>query len=143
MKKGVYPYDYINSFSKFDETSLPPIDQFFSILKDDGISEEDYQHAQKVWKVTKCKTLGDYHDWYLKLDVAILADVFTKFRKTTLEKFQLDPLHYVTLPGLSFDCLFKTTKQEIDLITEKEQYDFFEKSIRGGICQAVKRSATG
>ena len=87
------------------------------------------------------KTLADYHDWYLKTDVTILSDVFTKFRKTTIEKFGLDPLHYLTLPALSFDCLFKSTGASIELITEAETYEFFMKSSRGGIFQSVKRHA--
>ena len=63
-------------------------------------------------------SLGDCHDWYLKADVTILSDVFTKFRKITMDKFGLDPLHYLTLPALSFDCLFKSTSASIELITK-------------------------
>ena len=131
----------MNSPEKFDENALPPIEAFNSILRDSGISKADYEHAKNVWSTGEMTTLADYHDCYLKTDVAILADVFTKFRKTTIEKFGLDPLHYLTLPALSFDCLFKNTGASIELITEEDTYKFFEKSIRGGICQSVKRHA--
>ena len=124
-QKGVYPYDYMNSPDKLTEKSLPPRSAFYSILRDGGISEAEYEHAKKVWSVGEMKTLADYHDWYLKTDVSILSDVFTKFRKTTIEKFGLDPLHYLTLPALSFDCLFKSTGATVELITEAETYEYF------------------
>ena len=52
-KKGVYPYEYFNSFKKFKETNLPNIDKLFSSLKDCGINEKEYQRACDVWKVFK------------------------------------------------------------------------------------------
>lgn len=86
-KKGVYPYDCMDSFEKFDYQRLPPKDVFYSQLNEEGISDEQYQHAQKVWNTFQMKTIGDYHDLYLKSDVLLLADVFENFRKTCL------PLH--------------------------------------------------
>ena len=76
QKKGVYPYEYFNNFKKFKESKLPDIDKFFSLLKDCGISEKEYQRACNVWKVFEIKTLGQYHDLYLKTDVLLLCDVF-------------------------------------------------------------------
>ena len=99
-RKGVYPYDYIDSFDKFNE-KLPPKEEFYSILNDEHISDEDYEHAQNVWKTLGCKTMGDYHDYYLASDVVLLSDVFENFRKTCLEYYKLDPCHYFTSPGLS------------------------------------------
>ena len=58
-KKGIYPYEFFNSFKKFKETYLPDIDKFFSSLKDCGINEKEYQRA--CWKVFKIKHLGEYH----------------------------------------------------------------------------------
>src|SRR6185369_7071584 len=78
-RKGVYPYEYINSFDRFLETELPSIEKFYSRLSRSNISQEDYEHAQKVWKTFGCKNLGNYHDIYLKTDVLLLADVWTKF----------------------------------------------------------------
>ena len=76
--------------------------------------------------------LVDYHDWYLKTDVSISYVVFTKFRKTAIDRFSLDPLHYLTLPASSFDCLFKASSASIDLLTEEETYKIFDKSFTAG-----------
>ena len=84
MRKGVYPYEYMNDRDRFDETQLPPQEMFHSSLNDSDISDEDYQHAQLVWTTFGCENLGDYHDLYLCTDVYLLADVFENFRKTAL-----------------------------------------------------------
>ena len=73
IRKGVYPYEYMDSWERFDETKLPPIEKFYSSLLGSNISPEDYKHAQKVWKTFNCKTLADYHDLYLKTDVNLLS----------------------------------------------------------------------
>ena len=66
-RKGVYPYDYVTSIEKLQETKLPPKEAFYSILCNEEISDEDYQHALNVWNTFDCQTLQDYHDLYLKL----------------------------------------------------------------------------
>ena len=81
-QKGVYPYDYMDSFQKFGDQQLPPREEFYSILTDFSISDEQYQHAQKVWNTFNMRTMGKYHDLYLKSDILLLADVFENFRKT-------------------------------------------------------------
>src|SRR6266480_7402400 len=102
-RKGIYPYDHsIDSQDRFLETELPPIQEFTTTLKG-KISQEDYHHAQKVWKTFGCKNLGEYHDIYLKTDVLSLADVWTEFRKMSMEYYELDPSHYVSAPALSWD----------------------------------------
>ena len=68
LRKGVYPYEYMDSFEKFNETSLPPKEAFYSKLTDTHISDDDYEHAKKVWKAYECETLGDYHNLYLATD---------------------------------------------------------------------------
>ena len=100
-RKGVYPYDYMDNFKKFDETNLPPKEEFFSKLNDEDITDEDFEHAQNIWKTFNCKNMGDYHDLYLKTDVLLLADVFEEFRKVCLENYGLDPACYFTSPGLA------------------------------------------
>ena len=106
-RKGVYPYDYVSSLEKLSETQLPPKQEFYSHLNDEEISDEDYQHAIKVWNTFGCKTIRDYHDLYLKSDVMLLADVFENFRKTCLHHYKLDPVHYYTSPGLAWDACLK------------------------------------
>ena len=141
LRKGVYPYEYIDSHERFNETQLPPIETFYSKLSDETVSQNDYEYAQNVWKEFNCKTLGDYHDLYLKSDVTLLADVFQTFRKTCMEAYKLDPLHYYTAPGLSWDALLKYTKIDLELLTDMDMHLFIEKGMRGGISMVSKRHA--
>ena len=97
-QKGVYPYEYINSW-KFSEGKLSDRCEFFSSLKDKCISEKDYLKAVDIWNVFKMSTRGDYHDLYLITDVSLLAAVFEKFISTCLDYYELDPCHYVNSPG--------------------------------------------
>ena len=138
-RKGVYPYDYISSLDKLSETCLPPKEEFYSKLNDSVISDEDYEHALKVWNLFGCKTLRDYHDLYLKTDVLLLADVFEKFRVTCLEYYKLDPTHYYTSPGLAWDACLKLTGQRLELLSDYDMLMMFERGIRGGITHISKR----
>ena len=102
-QKGFYPYDYVSSIERFSETQLPPKSEFYSKLNDEDISEEDYQHALKVWNTFNCQNIRDYHDLYLKSDVLLLADVFENFRKTCLKHYKLDlhiTIHLQALLGM-------------------------------------------
>ena len=140
-KKGIYPYEYMDSWARFSETSLPDKQMFYSKLNDEHITNNEYAHAQKVWETFECKTLGDYHDLYVKTDVALLADVFENFRKLCLEQYGLDPAHYFTSPGLSWDALLKKTGVNLELFTDLEMHLFAERGIRGGISMVSKRYA--
>ena len=138
-KKGVYPYSYMDSFSKFEETELPNKKEFFNDLNNTAISDSEYQHARKVWDSFKIKNLGEYHDLYLKTDVLLLVDVFENFRDKCLNIFGLDPCHYFTSPGLSWDAALKKTKVKLDLITDIDMILFIEKGMRGGISYIAHR----
>ncbi|CAH3194816.1 unnamed protein product, partial [Porites evermanni] len=140
-RKGVYPYDYVSSLDKLSETQLPPKEEFYSQLNDEDISDEDYQHAIKVWNTFGCKTMRDYHNLYLKSDVLLLADVFENFRKTCLKHYKLDPAHYYTSPGLAWDACLKETGQQLELIHDYDMLMMFERGIRGGITHISKRYA--
>ena len=105
IRKGVYPYDYMDNFERFNETELPPIKEFYSRLNDSNVDVKDYEHAQKVWKHFDKKNMGEYHDLYLKTDVILLADIFENFRDVCLKNYKLDPAWYYTSPGLSWDAL--------------------------------------
>ena len=132
-RRGGFPYDYMDSFDRFQETQLPPKENFYSSLTDESISSSDpeYQHAQEVWATFDCQTIGDYHDLYLRTDVLLLADVFENFRRTAMATYGLDPDHYLTLPGYSWDALLESTKVSLELITNPDMYLFIEKGLRG------------
>ena len=132
-RKGIYPYAYRDSFEKFDETKLPSKGELFSILNNEHIRDEDYEHAKRVWKEFKIKNMGEYHDLYLGTDVLLLADVFENFRQTCLQYFKLDPCHYFTSPGLFWDAMLKMTGIELKLISDIDMYQFIEKGMHGGV----------
>ena len=106
-KKGVYPYDFMDSFKKFKSKELPTKEQFYSILNNEHITNEEYEHAKEVWETFYMKNMGDYHDLYLLSDLLLLTDVFENFRKTCMQYYKLDPCHYFTSLGLSWDDMFK------------------------------------
>jgi len=153
--KGVYPYEYMNDKSRFLEKSLPSQKEFYSSLKREGVSDEEYAHAQKVWKEFAIKDLGDYTDLYLKTDVMLLAVVWDNFRKLCIRTSRLEPSWYVSLPSFSFDKLFISKQTEfivkdnekfqwhIDLFKDgqDDMYQWVEKSIRGGISTITHRHA--
>ena len=87
------------------------------------------------------KTFRDYHDVYLHIDVLGLADVFEMFRKISMRDYGLDPLHYYTLPGYSWDTMLKKTGVELELFTDPDKYLFVEFGIRGGVSVQSHRYA--
>ena len=138
-RKGVYLYEYMDSLERLDETKLPPKEAFYSKLMEEGISNEDYEHAKKVWEVFDMKTLQDYHDLYNKTDVLLLADVFENFRKICLNNYKLDPAHYFTAPGLAWDACLKMTNVELELLSDIDMLLMIEKGIRGGVSMISNR----
>ena len=137
-RKGVYPYDFMDSFDKFNE-KLPLKEEFYSILNNEHISDKDYEHAKTVWNKFSLKKMSDYHDLYLKSDILLLADVFENFRKTCLDYYKLDPCHYFTSPGLSWDAMLKMTNIKLELMTDIDMFQFIEKGLRGGISYIANR----
>ena len=113
LRKGVYPYEDMDNWEKFDETSLPPKEDLYSELNLEGISDEDYAHAQKVWNVFEIKSRGEYHDLYVQSDISFLADVFENFRNKCLEIYELDPIYFVSVPGLAWQACLKKDRSKI------------------------------
>ena len=132
-RKGVYPYEYMNSPEKLKETQLPPKKAFYSRLNDEGISDENYAHAKKVWKTFEMKNLEDYHNLYNQVDVVLLADVFENFRDICIKNHNLDPAHYYTAPGLAWDAALKLTEVKLELLSDPDMLLMVEKGIIGGI----------
>ena len=141
LRKGVYPYEYMKNISQFDEKELTTIDNFYNKLNSSGISTKDYSHAKKVLQFFKIKDMGEYHDLYVRFDVAQLSDVFENFRSLCLKIYELDPSYFVSTPGLAFEAMVKCTKVKLELLTDIEMVLMVEKVICGGLTQVVKRHA--
>ena len=118
---------------------MPKIEEFYSTLNEEYISEKDYNHAKEVWNAFRIKNMGEYHDLYLQSDVLLLTDVFENFTNTCMQYYGLDPCHYFTSPGLSWDALLKMTKVKLELMTDVNMYQFIEKRMRGGVSYIANR----
>ena len=138
-RKGVYPYEFMDSFEKFHVT-FPEKDAFFSQLTGE-VSDEDFSHAKEVWRKFGMKSLGEYHDLYLKTDVFLLADVVENFRTILLKNYLLDPAWFFTAPSFFWSAMLKMTGVELELICkgETEMFRFFERQIRGGVSSVFHR----
>ena len=141
LRKGVYPYEYMDSWERFNKTSLLDKKDFYSELNNEDSTDKDYEHYQKVWKVFGIKNCGEYHDLYVQCDTLLLADVFENFRDKCIEIYGLDPAHFLSAPGLAWQACLKKTKVELELLTNIDMLLMVEKGIRGGICQAIHRYA--
>ena len=107
LRKGVYPYKYMDGWDKFNEKIIPSEESFYSSLTLEDITEEDYIHTNNVFKTFKLNNLGDYHDLYVKSDTLLLADVFENFRKACIKTYELDPARFISLPGLAWQAYLK------------------------------------
>ena len=140
--KGFYPYDWMDEEEKLNEKSLPPHENFFSTLKNSNITSEEYEKAQLGWKTFGCKNMRDYTRVYCLRDVTLLCDVFENFREINKKEYDVDPIvRGYTLPGVLWANMLRYTKQEIELITDRETYKDFENGIRGGVSMCVTRHA--
>ena len=139
LRKGVYPYEYMDEWNKFDEKELPVKESFYSNLMIEDISDTDYKHANNVFKKFDIKNLGEYHDLYVISDTLLLADIFENFRNACMKNYELDPAHFASLPGLAWQACLKKTNVELELITDYDMLLMIEDGIRGGICHAIQR----
>ena len=141
LRKGVYPHEDMDNWGKFDETTLPPKEAFYSKLNLEGIRDADYEHAQKVWEVFGIKYCSEYHDSYAKSYTLLLADVFDDFKNICLEIYELDPTYFVSAPGLAWQACLKKAGAELELLTDYDMLLMVEKGIRSRICLAKHRYA--
>ena len=139
--KGVYPYDYMNTWDKPNETELPSKQHSDNKLYDGNISDDDYDRAKLVWDRFNLKYLGEYRGLYLRCDVLQLTDVFENFRNICLKYYGLDPACYMTLPKSAWDAMLKMIRIELDLVYDQDMYEMLEKGKRGGVCQVSSKYA--
>ena len=141
LRKGVYPYEYMDNWERFNETSLPSKESFYSNLNMEDIDDIDYRHGNNVFNKFKLNNLGDYHDLYVQSDTILLADVFENFRDMCLKEYELDPAHFLSLRGLGWQACLKKTNIELELLTDYDMLLMVEEGIRGGICHSIQRYA--
>ena len=101
LRKGVYPYENMYSWQRFDETSLPDKEVFYSNLNMEDIRDVVYRQRKTVFEYLINKNLGDYHDLYVKSDTLLLADVFENFRNMCIKVYEIDPAHFLSAPALA------------------------------------------
>ena len=92
-----------------------------------------------MWKKFNCRTFEDFHNHYLKKDVLLLADIFENFIASSLENIKLDPCHYFSSPGLTWDALLKMTDQSLEKNYDPDIHFYIERVKKGGICDVIKR----
>ena len=141
LRKGVYPYEYMDSWQRFDEASLPDKEAFYSNLNMEDITDVDYRHEKTVFQYLINKNLGDYHDLYVQSDTLLLADVFENFRNMCIKVYWIDPAHFLSAPGLAWQASSKKTEVKLELLSDVDMLLMVEKGIRGGICHAIHRYA--
>ena len=139
-EKTCFPYEFITKENIYNE-NLPSIEDFYSSLKLDGVSEKDYHKTLDIYKKLKCKNIKEYLDIYLKLDICLQSDIFNVFRNTIWNKFEIDCSKYITSCSLSLDLMLKYTEVKIELIRDISIFDFVNSSILGGICIASQNIA--
>ena len=139
LRKCVYPYEYMDNWEKLNETSLPSNESFYSNLNMEDIDDIDYRHGNNVFNKFNLNNLGGYHDLYVQSDTLLLADVFENFRDMCLKEYELDPAHFLSLPGLAWQACLKKTNIELELLTDYDMLLMVEKGIRGGICHSIQR----
>ncbi|XP_012214949.2 uncharacterized protein [Linepithema humile] len=140
-RKGVFPYEYVDSVDKLRDTNLLSRESFYSSLTGETVSESDYAHATNVWQTFSIEDLGQYSNLYLKTDVLLLADIFENFRNMCIKSYGLNPAHYYTLPGYTWDAMMKYTRVKFELLTDIDMVLFVERGIRCGLSQCSNRYA--
>ena len=140
LRKGVYPYEYVDSWERFNETSMPDKEAFYSNLNREDITGVDYKHAKIVFKNLINQNLGDYRDLYVQSDTLLLPDVFEDFRSMCIKVYELDPGHFLSAPGLVWQACLKKAEVKLEFLIDADML-LMAKGIKGGICHAMQRYA--
>ena len=138
LRNGDYTYEYMNSWERFDKTSLPDKEAFYSSLNMGDITDVDHRHAKRIFKNLSNKNLGDYYDLYLQSDTLLLADVFENFRKKCIDIYELDPAHFFSAPSIAWQAGLKKIEIKLEVLTDVDMLLMVEKGIRGRICHDMQ-----
>ena len=141
LRKGVYPFEYMDSWEIFNETSLPRKEDFYNNLNMENIDDLGYRHGNNVFEIFKLENLGDYHNLYVQSDTLLLSDVFENFRDLCLKVYELDPAHFLSLSRLAWQACLKKTNIELELLTDYDMLLMVEEGKRSGICHSIHRYA--
>lgn len=139
LRKGVFPYSFMDSPNKLLLDRLPEKESFFNDLTNQPISQEDYDFAGKVWQEFDCTCMREYMEIYLLSDVLLLADVFENFRSNCLRDYDLDPVHYFSSAHYTFDAFMRKCGSKLDYIRDVDHYLFLRNAVRGGVSMISHR----
>ena len=140
--KGLFPYEYLTSKSVLKETKLLPQEKVYSKLKQSDITDEEYNHALKVFQKAECKNMQDYLELYSTLDVLLLAAIFENFGRASMASFKLDPAYFLTISSLSMQAALKNCKNGVELIYDISVYTEIETYIIGGFTSVIRGRVT-
>ena len=118
LRKAVYPYNYMDSCERFNETKLPDKKSFYNRLNQEDIINKDHKHGRNVWETYGMQNMGEYHDLYVQSDTIMLTDIFENFRNNCMKIYELDPAHFLSAPGLTWEACLKQTKIKLELSTD-------------------------
>ena len=139
LRQGVSPYEYMDDWEIFNQTSLPEKEDFYSHLNMEDVTDADYDHAKEVCRDFEIKNLGEHHDLYVQSDALLLADVFENFRNICLEIYELDPAKFLSPPGLAWQAALSDILTVF--LTDIDMLLMLRKCIREGICHSIYRYA--
>ena len=107
LRKGVYPYEYMENWEKVNETSLPEKEDFYSHLNMEDNTDADYGHAKRICKDFEMKNLGKYYDLYVQSNTLLLPEIFENFRNMCLKIYKSYPAKFHSAPGLAWQAALK------------------------------------
>ena len=141
LRKGVYLCEYMDVWEKFNKTSLPEKEDFYSHLNMEDITDVDYAHVKRVCKDFEIKSLGEYYESYVQSDTLLFADVIENFRNMCINIYKLDPAKFLSAPGLAWQAALEKTRVKLDLLTDIDMLLMLQKGIWGGICHSIYQYA--
>ena len=139
LGKGVFPYEYANSIEDFDHPKLIEKKYFYNSITRSNITDEQYEKAQTVWKTFEMGSMKDFMETYCLCDTLLLSEVFERFKDESMENFEIEPGHFISLPGFAYQAFLKQTGVQMDYVTNADIFDMLSSNLRGGHSFASQR----